>query len=487
MLTSYSFGKSQTADIPKDYHVEQINQDNRLLLLSRGEEALQARLDLLAKATKSIEVEYYIYSTDRSAKLLTLELIKAARRGVKVRMLIDGFLSGSGINRFYAHELQKKGIEFRYYNAVPAYRLSTIHFRNHRKLIVVDDQNAIIGGRNISNEYFNHAEDLNFDDRDVLVSGPIARDMRKSFDLFWASELSSKPIIPQLPKMRLSESDQEFIKRVSLYQKRSEAARQFTEEEESDRKFRLEILKYARSQGHGKSSYLCPQTTFVSDAPGASFGDRIKMGYMDNFRFVRKALFDRLQAADKRVIISSPYFIANTKYRKILDDLLNRDVDLLIYSNSLASTDGIMMSAALYWYSKDWVKKGLKLFLHDGGKTEPEGVIGGTNPKIWATHAKTHIYESTSGTEVMIGTSNFDNRSDFYNTELAIFCKGNDEFINEVRADVMFRLGSGLSVDENYRATNRQGRRVDVTGATVEKIFAMRLLSIPARLIDFLL
>lgn len=488
VLTSFaSFAGLQSASIPRPFYVEQEGTENDMFLLSMGEESLEARLDLISKATKSIEVEYYIYDADKVGKLMTLELIKAAKRGVKVRMLLDKLMANAALNGYFAREIMKSGIEIKYYNDASVIQISTVNFRNHRKLLVVDDYAAITGGRNIGDHYFNQAHDINYDDRDVLVTGPIVKSMRETFDIYYNDKISKNPKFPKPPKAHYNDSPESHDKKSKKYLAKVEAAKAFVVETEADIALREEFRKFGTKQMEGKKAHTCPTTTFASDAPGAKFGDRIKKGYMDDFRFVRKAFADRLAAVDKRLIISSPYFIANRAYKEMLNSLLDRNVEVMFHSNSLASTDALFMSANLYWHAKSWIKKGLKLFLHDGLQVEEEGTIGGTTPKIWGTHAKTHIYESSNHTEVMIGSSNFDNRSDFYNTEIAVFCKGNDEFSNEVKADVMKRMKNGISVDENGKATTRAGKAINLTGASKEKILKMKIISVPSKLIDFLL
>jgi putative cardiolipin synthase len=488
LLTSFgSFAGLQSATIPRPFFVEQESEDNQMFLLSRGEEALEARLDLISKATKTIEVEYYIYDADKVGKLMTLELIKAAKRGVKVRMLLDKFTSIAQVNAFFAREIMKSGIEIKYYNDSSFIQISSVQFRNHRKLLVVDDFAAITGGRNIGDHYFNQAHDINYDDRDVLITGPIVPAMRNTFDIYYDDKVSVNPKIPKPPKATYHDDERSHENKIKKYLAKVDEAKAFLVETESDIALRNEIRNFGNKQMEGKKSHVCPNTTFASDAPGAKFGDRIKSSYMDDFRFVRKAFADKVSAVDKRLIISSPYFIANNAYKEMLDSLLEKNVEVIFHTNSLASSDAIFMSANLYWHAKSWIKKGLKLFLHDGKQVEAEGMIGGTTPKIWGTHAKTHIYETSEYTEVMIGSSNFDNRSDFYNTEIAVFCKGNDEFSDEVKADVMKRMKNGISVDGNAKAITRTGESINLTGATKDKILKMQIFSVPSKLIDFLL
>lgn len=486
ILSSLSaFAGLQSASIPRPFYVEQVGNENDMFLLSMGEESLEARLDLISKATKTIEVEYYIFDADRVGKLMMLELIKAAKRGVKVRILLDKLMANSQVNAYFAREIMKSGIEIKYYNNASVIQISSVQFRNHRKLLVIDDFAAITGGRNIGDHYFNQAHDINYDDRDVLVTGPIVKSMRETFDIFYNDDISVNPKKPKEP--RNNSEDGKPSKKMKKYLDHVKRAQDFVIETEEDIALRNEIKVFGTKQMEGKKAHTCPTATYASDAPGAKFGDRIKKGYMDEFRFVRKAFADKVSVVDKRLIISSPYFIANRTYKKMLDSLLDRNVEIMFHTNSLASTDAVYMSANLYWYARSWIKKGLKLFLHDGMQVEEPGTITGTTPKVWGTHAKTHIYETSDYTEVMIGSSNFDNRSDFYNTEIAVFCKGNDEFTNEVKADLFKRMKNGLKVNEHAKAVTRSGNPINITGATKEKIRKMLILAVPSKLIDFLL
>ena len=166
---------------------------HRVKLLEDGLPSLQARIDLIRKATKTIEVEYFIYNLDESSKLFTAALIEAAGKGVKVRILVDKSIAVFKLNPKIAHFLAKKGVEVRYYNATKDVALG--QYRTHRKFVLVDaddtenGQEAIAGGRNIGNEYFDMAQDFNFHDRDMWLKGPAVKAMRDSFNVFWEDEI----------------------------------------------------------------------------------------------------------------------------------------------------------------------------------------------------------------------------------------------------------------------------------------------------------
>lgn len=457
--------------IPYPFYVEQTSQENEITLLNRPEESLEARLDMIARAEKSIEVEYYIYDLDEAGKLMTLELVKAAKRGVKVRMLLDYYLAGKSFDKYLAAEVAKYGIEVKYYNDASFIRISTVQFRNHRKLLSVDDKEAITGGRNIGNHYFNLSDDINYDDRDILLKGPIVKTIRESFDAYFNDDIAALPGKIKKPKAK------EVAK-----------ALDFLTETEASSSRRNEIHEMAEKQAVHRKPHLCPEMTFSTDAPGAKFLDRIKKGYKEDFRFVRKTFMDKILPIDKHLTISSPYFIPNKRNRYLLESLLEKGVKVSFHTNSLASTDAIVMSANLYLRARSWIKKGLELFLHDGKSVEMyPGLEGGVQARIRGTHAKTHIYETSDYTEIMVGTYNFDNRSDFYNSEMAVFCKGNDELTEELKADLNMRIRNGIKVNPDGKAVDRNGYKVHITGATKERVLKMQLVTFPSRLIDFLL
>lgn len=465
-----SFAGIHSETIPYPFYTVQ-ESDNEITLLNRPEESLEVRLDMIARAEKSIEVEYYIYDADEAGKLLTLELVKAAKRGVKVRMLLDYFLAGKSFNSYIAHEVAKHGIEVKYYNNASIIKISTVQFRNHRKLLSVDDKEAITGGRNIGNHYFNLAHDINYDDRDILLKGPIVRTLRESFDAYFNDDISA------LPKKHKKPSAKKVAKAI-----------EFLRETDEMIKLREEIREMAEKQAVHRKPHTCPVMTYSTDAPGATFIDRIKKGYKKDFRFVRKTFMDKILPIDKHLTISSPYFIPNKRNSYLLESLLEKDVKVTFHTNSLASTDAIFMSANLYLRAKSWIKKGLELLLHDGKSVEMyPGLEGGVESRIRGTHAKTHIYETSEYNEIMVGTYNFDNRSDFYNSEMAIFCKGNDELTEELKTDLNMRFRNGIKVNADGKAQDRNGNKVHISGTTKERVLKMKLVTFPSKLIDFLL
>ncbi len=482
-LTSMAINHSDT--IPYPFYVQDSSAENQMMPLHKAEESFQLRLDLIKKAQRSIEVEYYIYNMDLAGKIFTRELVKAADRGVKVRILVDKLITL--LDPFLGHELAKHGIEVKYYNTNQLFKLHIINYRNHRKLLIVDGGEAITGGRNLADDYFNLDERYNFDDRDVYVKGPIVSVIRDSFNAFFEHKVSkfvkrrSRPQIVQDSRGTTNASQQR------AWDKSVKKAVDFLLETEEEVNARSAFERVGNEQLNQNTLYTCPTATFVSDTPGYKQGHTVEE-YRENFRNVRKTFLDKILPIDKALTISSPYFIPNERNEFIFEDLLKRGIELTLYSNSLRSTDAILMSSSLYLHLKNYLRKGMKVFFHDGKWSQEGEAVTLDAPKAnWGTHSKTHIYETTTYTEVMIGTYNIDNRSDYYNTELAVFCKGNDEFSQNVKGNVMALAEKGIKVESLTQAQDRNGQKINITGSTPFRELKMKLFTLPSWLMGNLL
>lgn len=475
---------------------------NKMMVLNSGIASLEKRLEIIRKAKNNIEVEYFIYALDNSAKILTAELVKAAERGVKVRVLVDKSSTVFQLDEYYAQALKEAGVEVKYYNDAAMIRVSSINFRNHRKLISVDDIYAVTGGRNVEDDYYDFSSKFNFLDRDVYVEGDIVATMRKSFDKYFEHDISVAPSKPEAPAAtvikRIKETGSAYWQRVEVpnikaikeHQERIKKAQEFLTLN-SEEKDRADLAANIGSKILStKKLHSCPVTTFSTDAPGGDFLTRLVDDYGDDYRFLRKTLFDKLIGPDKAVIISSPYMINSPKSLEIYTRLMLKGVDVSLYTNSMASTDALYVAANLYRSVFSWASQGIKTYIHSGKYIDENPVLNkSVENAAWGTHSKTQIYEynDQSKNEFMIGTYNVDNRSNHYNSEMAIFCQGNQELFNEVKNNVVSRMDEGYLIHENFRATDMDGNRVSVFGADRSKLPKMLLLALPSWLLNLLL
>lgn len=486
MFTLASYAGLQSADIPYPFYAVEETGSTEMTPIQHGEEALQLRLDLINKAKSSIDVEYFIYTPDMAGKIFTKELVKAAKRGVKVRILVDKL--ASQLTSFHAHELKQNGVDIKFYNTSLLLRFNAVNYRNHRKLLVVDGKEAIVGGRNLADEYFNLHEDYNFEDLDVLVRGPLVRSIRDSFSSFFNNELShyvtrrSRPSISYGSRVGSNgRAEQAF------WDSQMRSAWDFLAvETEEERSVRKRISELARKQKEELKTYSCPEASFSSDAPGAnSSGDE---KYYQQYRHLRKTIVDKIEPVDRALTISSPYFIANDHIKSIFTELLDRNIPITLYTNSLRSTDQIFMATKLYLHLREWLNKGMKVYLHDGYHTNLSREVMTESKKArWGTHSKAHVYETSAYSEVMIGTYNVHNRSEHFNTELAVFCKGNDQFTKDLKKMIFSQAKNGLKVETMIHATDRNGHKINVTGASILKKIKMKLFTIPSIIFSHLL
>ena len=163
--------------------------------LFKARDAFAARAHLAAHAEKSLDVQYYIWHGDRVGYLLFEDLLKAAERGVRVRLLLDDINTG-GLDPMIAVLDAHPNFEVRLYNPVAQRGVRVLNFitdfarvnkRMHNKSFTADNQVSIVGGRNIGNEYFEAGEGVAFIDLDVIAIGPAVRDISNQFDLYWNS------------------------------------------------------------------------------------------------------------------------------------------------------------------------------------------------------------------------------------------------------------------------------------------------------------
>lgn len=475
-----------TDNIPFPFHEVQKaseGKSNSMMILTSGLGSLELRLQLIREAKTNIEVEYFIYGLDESSKLVTQELVLAAQRGVKVRMLIDKSAAIFEFDEYYAKVLAEYGIEVRYYNSAPLYRLSSIQFRNHRKLLSVDDSKAITGGRNIGNDYFNMSPHFNFLDTDVYVEGDIVKTIRLSFDEYFEAQIAERPKLPKEPRLTKSPKMEKYIKRLA-------DAEAFIQRTESDQVLLDKISELGQAELTKSQKHNCPETTYTTDRPGGNFKTRLVKKYSDDFRFVRKALFDKITHVDKRVTLASPYMINNKYSHLLMDDLLNRGIEIKLYTNSLASTDAVYVAANLYMDVPKWTQSGIKVHVHNGLYLDGTTVLNDEIKQAkWGVHTKAQVYEyqDSSLNEIMIGTYNIDNRSNHYNNEMAIFCRGSEALVQDLKGEIERLMYEGYEITASGQAVDKEGNSVNVMGANPDNKLLMRLITLPSWLLKFLL
>ena len=395
-------------------------------VLDTGAEALLARAWLADHARESIEVQYFIWSTDNVGILAAEALLRAAERGVHVRVIVDDLLIDAPDKSLLALA-RHPNIDIRIYNpqssvGVPLHKrllnvltdFRGVNQRMHDKTLVVDGKIGITGGRNMAAEYFDYNHEYNFRDRDALLLGEAVKAMRANFERFWSSELSVR-VEDLYDGWGLMQSNvrvnDEEIKRV--YRELHEYAKS---PENFAPEVRAAIVATPESFARLSQQMVWGKVDFVSDRPGKNENQF----RLDGGGQTASALGKLVQDARVRIVIQSPYLVLSDKAMELFRQVTARGVTVRINTNSLASTDNLAAFSGYRNQRDRLLKMGLQIYEY---KPAPEVQLKlmqrsptatGKAP-IFSLHAKTLVVDSKI---VYIGTFNFDPRSENLNTEV---------------------------------------------------------------------
>lgn len=453
--------------------------NHEIVLLNHGLASLEERLEMIERATKSIEVEYYIYNVDQSGRIFTQALLKKAREGVKVRMLLDYLNVKNELSPFYAHELEKSGVEIKYFNTASILNFPTSQYRNHRKVLIIDGVEAITGGRNIADEYFDMKTKFNFLDRDIEVKGDVVASILDTFNQIWDSEISKKVERSKMPELRDTKYYKErgsrdvfrYWQDLKAWNKKIEDAQSFLTNSDTS------LLETLRAKGreelalefHGN----CESMSFHSEYPGV--GGRNRDG-----RIIKYDVSNRIKNAKESILFDSPYFIVDDESKVALETALGNDVKIRLLTNSLNSTDAVFVYAAFDHAVKNWIAKGLMPYIYKGNIPENYATYTDEIKQArFGVHAKTFVFDNK---DVVIGTFNFDPRSANINTEMTISCENNPELAKIVTEDIESRIKESVLLDSRTKVDE-----MELYNTSLLKKISYFALKIPADIFDFLL
>jgi putative cardiolipin synthase len=383
-------------------------------LLGSGMDAFIGRMALADAAERTLDIQYYIFHGDLTGKMVLDRLMKAADRGVRVRVLIDD-LGTTKDDEIVATFAAHPNIDVRLFNPASGRSglsrilsmgadFSRVNQRMHNKMFVADNQAGIAGGRNIGDEYFSARADVNFADLDLLAVGPVVQELSRSFDEYWNSEwavpieafVSKKPTPEALTKVR---DALESHRRDTL---QSEYAKRLRD---SDLMKRLLARDLPLIWAPARIVYDKPAKAGSGGQPAESvrLGPQLKSAITD----VRREL-----------IISSPYFIPGEAGVRTFKQLREQGVRVRIVTNSFAANDVAIVHSGYAKYRKDLLRLGVELYeikpsLVDAPEKERH-VFGSSGASL---HAKSFVFDRQ---QVFVGSLNLDPRSLYLNTELGI-------------------------------------------------------------------
>ena len=386
--------------------------ESQFLPLPNNVDALKWRMLLADLATRSIDIQYYLIDQDEGSMLLNRHVIRAADRGVRIRVLVDDVFIGKRDRNIVLWD-RHPNISIRVFN--PWHKRGSLvqqglellgyperlNRRMHNKLFVVDGLVAISGGRNIGNPYFGLARKYNFRDLDIIATGPIVEQVADSFDLYWNDEWSVSAAV-------FAAAGESAETREEMYERRSR-------ELQASETLRLSGLMEPPSPAEYLAHFLeesISGTAWVvyDDPPSAVLADA----------GVRK--IDQLEDLDadisREVLIISPYFIPSEILLEKLHGLTRRGVRVAVLTNSLASTNHTMVNSGYRPWRRKLLEAGMELYEYRHDATDTGDILApGTDSRFLSLHTKTFVIDRET---VYIGSLNIDPRSFHLNTEMGL-------------------------------------------------------------------
>jgi cardiolipin synthase C len=325
------------------------------LILDYGQDALIARLDLIRGAQRSIDIQTYIFDEDDAGHLILDELLAAAKRGVRVRLLVDQLAALKRVDTVAALAGAHVNFEMRVYNPVlgrarfsyPMYAYATVccfrrlNQRMHNKLIVVDGLTGITGGRNYQNDYFDWDSRYNFRDRDILVAGPAVADMQAHFDAFWDAPLStSLTRLSDVGKLVLRQGVPPVQHPTPEQPRRIESIGRDADDAALVRSRLVDAAMPVRDLRYIGD---LPEKHDAEDDQGASSSLLLR---------------DLIDAADGRVLLQTPYLVLSKPAQRMFEALQQRPSPprVVVSTNSLAATDAFIPYALSYKYKRRYLR-----------------------------------------------------------------------------------------------------------------------------------
>lgn len=452
--------------------------DSGFSIIPVGAEGFLIRMQMINAAERTLDLQYFIFHGDETGALLTDAVLRAADRGVRVRVLVDDGETAAGdeqISALAAHA----SVEIRIFNPF-AYRghiqliriaelllnYARLNYRMHNKLLVVDNAMALMGGRNIGDQYFQIDPELQFADDDVFVAGPVAQQLSGTFDEFWNSSLS-------IPAQALSKEDSSHA---ALAEQRQDLGAPSLQ-------LRADGFDYAgliatgepfQALLSGRRPLVWAPTLLASDSPDKK---RVESGERVG-RLMRRTVANATSAAQSELLMVTPYFIPGKEGMQMFAELRRRGVRVRVLTNSLESSTVTVAQSGYMHFRKPLLADGVDIFeirsllgdAHGSGQTAAISRFGN-----YSLHAKLFVIDRK---RVYIGSMNFDQRSMHLNTEVGLIIDS-----PELAAQIATRFEAMTQPQNSYALSlqNRPHRRPRLVWHTRENGVAVDYYREPAR------
>ncbi|WP_232710725.1 phospholipase D family protein [Halomonas sp. 141] len=384
-------------------------------LLANGQEAFAVRAGLISQAQRELNIQTYLLGDGQTTRLVLSRLMDAAEQGVRVRLLVDD-IGAVGQGDRLAALASHPNIHVRVYNPLPVGRGHLVtrvlasavnpgqqHRRMHNKLWIADNSVAIVGGRNLGDEYFDANDGRNFADLDVVTIGEVVPALSESFDLYWNHGLS-QPI----ERYHQAETSAWQALKVSL---------DTWLEEHADSAYFTGLRQQPRQTPPWETLHW-GEGLALWDAPG-------KLAQSGAPDWQDTLLGDLTQATrlDERLVLISAYFVPTERGVRRLVELSEQGVEVDIITNSLESTDAAVVHGPYAPWRTTLLESGVSLYEL---RPEQEGGAGAEREEMrvpGASASALHIKAILFDDQLFVGSFNVDPRSVLWNTEVGVLMR----------------------------------------------------------------
>ena len=448
-------------------------------LFSVGVDGLLLRLELIATARSSLDLQYYIFHGDESGRLVTDALSRAAARGVRVRILIDDADSATGDEQLYGLAAQSN-VAIRVFNpwhyrghngflrgTEYLFNHGRLDYRMHNKLFIVDGALALAGGRNIGDQYFQVDPESQFADDDVLVSGPAVPQLAATFEEFWESD-AAVAAQSLLSPQRIAAAGQSLERRITTPEKAAQAG--------FDYQGRLAAGEPLAGVLAGQSPLAWARAEVACDSPD-------KRKHVESGARVGGLLFppveDAIRATQSELTMVMPYLIPTPGELKLLEDERAQQRRVRILTTSLESENDPFAQSGYTHYRVTLLEAGVELYemrARPGNRRGSGESTRLTHSGNYSLHAKLMVFDRSG---LFVGSMNYDQRSRRLNTENGLIIHS-----AELATETARRFAAMSDPQNAYRVTLERAAPDDPPQprwTTLEAGHALTLDSEPAR------
>lgn len=420
------------------------SREDRVALIEKREDAISVRLDLIENAEEKIDLAYYRWSDGEVSDLMLGSILEAADRGVEIRLLLDGLLhltdQKQAMNKTFIALTSHPNIQIKLYEAVKLLSPIAWNHRMHNKMMLIDQEFALTGGRNIQDRFYLEDADKNglVQDREVLLhnvelsSNSVLQDMENYYNELWNYEHSEEKKI----KWTKQKKEKAKNKLKEIRKKNPKHKNDFFEKYFPNRKKR----------NWAEETLPSKKIQFVSNS----------LGRMKEDAKILKKMLQLSENAEDSIFIQSPYLIPS---KRILKEVKNFTIDpelATLFTNSEAISPNLPAIAAYHNHREELVDSGARIVEYQGPGS---------------THAKSAIFDEKIS---VVGSFNMDPRSAYINTESMVIIEG-EKFAEDLESAIAVDFDNSLELADNYRYIGNKGKTAE--NLSFPKKILIRILS----------